>query len=691
MVSVETMIAELPPYKDEWQILHDDQKVKDIINEIIISHEDFTDYYDRIAYHFDAKDEYKIAEKIVDFLGSNVKYKEETDKDQTTAIPTGILIRGTGDCKHYSSFAAGVLDALKREGKKINWCYRFASYRILDKTPHHVFVVINPGGNEIWIDPTPNADRLTPVWQVDKKVNTMLRKNIAGIEYLEEWEEIPTTIGMATITVTPAVNVDMLNFDGKGTYKDVFKPYLALSDYRDYSGERNFNADQTAAQLNQLIASGPQPGHQVTADFVKWVYDASIRSWNFYYPWGVKPGFTAENLMPPGWPKLVITPDLRLTLDHDVQLDDFRNAGIQLLTAWAQSLIAQYDTTPYPVKPRHIKEFSQNYTGNPNNPNANLFNEARGASFIKEIGQALENVLNVVKEGVLKIVGSIPRNAFLVLVGLNIFNLAKKLQDKITAGQWDQMSKRWQSLGGNPDKLLSTINHGKDKPEPAINEQSTETIGEPLTAAAMIAAAAPIIAAMLAFIPDPEGKLHNVLQATKAAAGTIWPDLDLDAYGFLDKTTGKRYDFVVDDIDNENFGGGNDDLPTPGGPGSQILDKLKKNPMITAAAVGAGVYFIPKKKNLVLAGAAALATYLYLNKSVVNQLTLTTAQKLTAIKTFSPNESPASLAIFDQMTADEINSVYSFLFNYVKNNLTVPDGDLKTKILAISNKYNIFT
>jgi len=52
-------------------------------------------------------------------------------------------------------FINGVLNSLQRKGKfKNKIVYRFASYKLLDEIPHHVFAVaIDDNGNEIWIDP----------------------------------------------------------------------------------------------------------------------------------------------------------------------------------------------------------------------------------------------------------------------------------------------------------------------------------------------------------------------------------------------------------------------------------------------------------------------------------------------------------------------------------------------------------
>jgi len=628
-MNAQSLIAELPPYNDQWVLINPNQTVKDIIAEVCDAHEEFAPYYDKIAYRFDGKNTDAIAEKIYGFLKQNVVYKEESDKNQTSALPTGILIRGKGDCKHYSGFAAGILDALNRQGKKIDWVYRFASYRLWDRTPHHVFVVINPGKDEIWIDPTPNAEKMTPFWQIDKKVKPMLHRNISGLGEQIYYEEVPqrNSIGMASVNIGVSVNVDNINFDGTGRYAGIWNPYLGLNSYRDYGGERRIgNKDQVAAELNALIAKGPDPNHAVDGNFVQWVYDMSLRSWNFYYQSGVRPGFSADNILPPAWPRPVLTPDGRLALSNNFRIDDHHNAELHILTAWIQDMVNKYDEKPFPVGPMYVQEVSLGKRGDLNTQN--IMNEVRGASFIKVIGKALEHAVNFVKAGLLKVVGSIPRNAFLVLVRFNIFNIAKNLVEKINEGYWEQIANRWKSLGGNPDKLMGTIEDGKHKPDPGIKADSQEILashnGEAIgqdpvsgaTAATIIAAASPIIAAMLAFLPDKEGKLHDVLQATKAAAGQLFPDLDLDAYGFLDKNTGQRYDFTVDDADNEMLGGGNNDLPTGSNPyaSTDPIAFVKNNPMIAAAGIGAALYLIPKKKNPLLAAAGAIATYFLLNK-----------------------------------------------------------------------------
>lgn len=185
MLTAKDLLKQLPPLKNESVLIVQDQKVSDIIRQILTAHERNAHYYDAIALDFDGKDVSEICDNLVDFISHEIKYKQEPESKQTVAIPASILTNGYGDCKHYSSFAGGVLDALTRlTGKKIDWCYRFVSYNYFSRQPHHVFVVVFDGDEEIWIDPVPGADKHSPVWQLDKKVkasNMALHDIIAGV------------------------------------------------------------------------------------------------------------------------------------------------------------------------------------------------------------------------------------------------------------------------------------------------------------------------------------------------------------------------------------------------------------------------------------------------------------------------------------------------------------------------------
>lgn len=172
MVTKEQLMERWPPYRDQWKVVkRGNQSVQDLINAIADWHEKFKPYYDQAAPLFDnGRPVDQIAKDLYRFVKKNIRYQEEPGARQTTAVPTGLLVRGHGDCKHYAGFIGGILDALRRAGRRINWAYRFVSYKPLDSRPHHVFVVINPGSDqEIWVDPVPGADQATPIWQMDIK------------------------------------------------------------------------------------------------------------------------------------------------------------------------------------------------------------------------------------------------------------------------------------------------------------------------------------------------------------------------------------------------------------------------------------------------------------------------------------------------------------------------------------------
>lgn len=711
MATPEELLKKLPPYKDEWVLINPRQSVHDIVLEVLEAHEEFSPYYDKIASSFNSTRTRDIAENIDKFLRRYIKYHEESENDQTTALPTGILTRKQGDCKHYSSFAGGILSALNRQGKNINWVYRFASYRLLENEPHHVFIAINPGKeNEMWIDPTPGANKKSPIWILDKNINDMaIRRNIAGIDMVEEVEfiEIPVSNSFdAPALIAGPYWQLMPSFGAYGTggkanpyFSD---PFLRLQHYaEDNLSVTGTDWTKTADAVNGEISKGPMPGHAVNADFVKWVYENNLKGWNFYYPAGVQPGYVPN--LPSYYPHLIMTGDNKLQLDRNQAIDDFQNNEIHALAAWGQDLINTYDSTPYPLTPQNLKIFSQGRSGD------DLFREHRGKPLLKQIGEALGKVLKVVGKGVLKIVGAVPRNAFLGIVGLNLFNFAGNMWEKIQAGEWDQMAKKWKSLGGNPTRLRNTIEKGKskkaryDEKEEVVLEDDAIT-GEPITAGAIIAAAAPIVAAMFAFIKNPKDqeKLRTVLGATKGALSQLMPDLDLSAFGFLDRTTGQELEFTIDPEDDESefLGPGGtvtkreiEDLTGSG----DILTTLKRNPLPVSLGAGLLTYMIVnkggQKKNYIIPGIVAVAAYFFLKGSGGHQATDRRGELIAWANTaVSVNDRPAFLQVLNSMTVDEIANTHEFIFGYYTRGIKVPAGsELYNRIQAISTKYKIFT
>lgn len=151
------LLRELPEFRHKITLVSEDQTTSDIINELLRKHKETASHYDAIAQHFAGGN---VEKKLFDFCMSNLPYYVEPAGEQTTQTPAGILEIGTMrgvDCKHYSSFIAGVLDSLNRSGDSKKIVYRFADYDGNGKK--HVFVVVSKkDGSEIWIDPTPIVD-----------------------------------------------------------------------------------------------------------------------------------------------------------------------------------------------------------------------------------------------------------------------------------------------------------------------------------------------------------------------------------------------------------------------------------------------------------------------------------------------------------------------------------------------------
>lgn len=153
MSLVQTLRKALPPFKNDVRLIKQKQTASDIIDEILVKHEECEVDYNRIFQYFDTGSIYETCGDIWNFLKYNLVYNAEKGKEQSVQSPAAILRDGQYiDCKHYSLFAGGVLDAIKRNtGDDWDWCYRFASDKDTEN-PTHVFVVVFDNNKEIWID-----------------------------------------------------------------------------------------------------------------------------------------------------------------------------------------------------------------------------------------------------------------------------------------------------------------------------------------------------------------------------------------------------------------------------------------------------------------------------------------------------------------------------------------------------------
>lgn len=164
-------------YHNKKVLISSNQSTADIIEAIRKHHNLYKKEYDKSALNFWQGNAESTAHSLFDFLKKNIQYKVEPKDEQTVKSPAAILHHGYGDCKHYASFIAGVVDALKRKGYPIDVVYRYASYKP-GKDPHHVFaVVLDDSGREYWVDP------VLPTFNNRKKYIKAIDKSagIAGI------------------------------------------------------------------------------------------------------------------------------------------------------------------------------------------------------------------------------------------------------------------------------------------------------------------------------------------------------------------------------------------------------------------------------------------------------------------------------------------------------------------------------
>jgi hypothetical protein len=153
------LIAALKGTERPRTLIVDEQSSEDIVREVCKAHKEHADDYDLISHYFEGGTVYDICERLWVFCKNQLTYKVESAKVQNVGCPYWILTHGVIDCKNFSSFIAGNLDSMKRRGLRVVWEFRFISDRpwsLIDRDPDHVFVVVNPNTEDIWVDPVLN-------------------------------------------------------------------------------------------------------------------------------------------------------------------------------------------------------------------------------------------------------------------------------------------------------------------------------------------------------------------------------------------------------------------------------------------------------------------------------------------------------------------------------------------------------
>lgn len=204
------ILGKLAPYGQKKILLKRDQGVPDIITAMLSAHKIYQNEYDKISQDFYTGDAIQTAKNVFNFLKKNVRYKIESENNQRIMSPSAIVSLAKNDCKNYALFIMGVLDSLKRKGLiKNDIFFRFASYKLLDEIPHHVFaVIVDKDGTEYYIDPVLSSfnERKTYFHKIDKRPN-MPMYSISGVSNNKQVGLFKKKKPAATTTATASAPV----------------------------------------------------------------------------------------------------------------------------------------------------------------------------------------------------------------------------------------------------------------------------------------------------------------------------------------------------------------------------------------------------------------------------------------------------------------------------------------------------
>jgi hypothetical protein len=219
----------------------------------------------------------------------------------------------------------------------------------------------------------------------------------------------------------------------------------------------------------------------------------------------------------------------------------------------------------------------------PRNQRAAAHRERNALNCSESLSTKIQRAGTDIVRGAKKVALAVPRNAFRALVSLNFRGLAEKL-DEANKKNPAKIKSFWEKLGGKydgGDSLQQSINTGKDK-KPLLgqimedefgnigfysSDNENSYIGEPATVAATIAAAAPIVVAVMDLLKtvgiNKEDVAKLILPKEKEAGGSL-PEA-----------------FIVEDKEQQGF-----------------LANFKPSPLVIGGIVGgiALIYFLTKKK-----------------------------------------------------------------------------------------------
>lgn len=466
-------IASTLPYYGIETNLVEDQDSSDIIVFLKKNHKQNQKDYDNIAIDFWQGNAGDTAKYLFDFCKKNIAYKIEPKERQTVKTPGAIIHEGVGDCKHYSSFINGIIDALYRKGYPVTCMYRFVSDDP-GTDVHHVFAVIKDGsGREYWADPVVNTFNKRPIFYNTKNVHMPL-KQISG---------------------TSAIGNCRIGNDGFVYIALPQHRMGAINDARNYKAQyakdagprNNWTVAQYNDQIAKMAAIRQKEGKGVSHD----------------QAWGAQ---------------MFMDDDLSKELAALTK----KTGGVQMYPGMIQvdvgpgghiyshPVASKTPTTPMPTVANTTVVWELLPALHPGGPWyawVNKYPPKQG------VAKVVDKVVEAGRDVVLKVSLAPARNAFLGLLDLNAFNLATRMYDGWGAHREDMMRVWMNNLGGSGSQLISSINNGL-KHSSAPTHRVSNTIGV-VSVAAMMALAASIIAALSQFMGKDPGANQQISNAVQ--------------------------------------------------------------------------------------------------------------------------------------------------------------------------------
>jgi hypothetical protein len=188
--------------------------------------------------------------------------------------------------------------------------------------------------------------------------------------------------------------------------------------------------------------------------------------------------------------------------------------------------------------------------------------------------QVISGIFGDLWHGVKAATLAVPRNAYLGLVAINAFGFASKLAKAIYKPDgltidwigYKKIADKWTALGGKRENLRNAVDAGKKKKAILAGVGVGDSVGAVLPAVpAWVATASAVILALKPI-------LDSILNAKQG--------IDYSQSGIVD------YGITASDYNNYSSGGG-------------VMDFIKENPLIVAAAGVGLIYLMSEKKKSV--------------------------------------------------------------------------------------------